>query len=219
FRPDGAIATTDRARSRRASSNAIRAQRVAQNVHAAPVQGVEICLDHIFSLLLARRPNKGASLDTHRVPRHANSDSHRRPLTEGLTRPAEDLPVCSRTAPAGVLPIALHQQAHSDDQRNHNLPSPGPQISGMASYENRCGSGPVGRRMPSHRPPGGLPHDSPGAEGSTYVRFHRGLPPSWRVVGLHQIDGTPHQPQRARSLSDPVVTVKSLSEVTDSGAP
>jgi hypothetical protein len=48
--------------------------------------------------------------------------------------------------------------------------------------------------------PQGLPHPSPGARaGRRTCRFRRGLPPSWGVVGLRQVDGTPHVPQRARS--------------------
>ena len=50
----------------------------------------------------------------------------------------------------------------------------------------------------SRRPPPGLPHGAPGAELSEVVAsWHRGPPPGRRAVGLRQIDGMPHDPQRA----------------------
>ncbi len=50
--------------------------------------------------------------------------------------------------------------------------------------------------------PAGLPHGAPGAEPPEAIAGpHRGLPPGRRAVGLRQIDGMPHEPQRARSVA------------------
>jgi hypothetical protein len=43
-----------------------------------------------------------------------------------------------------------------------------------------------------------------GRAGRRTLRFRRGLPPARRMVGLCQVDGMPHGPQRARSVSDHV---------------
>ncbi len=57
------------------------------------------------------------------------------------------------------------------------------------------GQGEVSRRSPQGLPPGApgaiLAHSAGG--------WQQTLPPGHRVVGLRQIDGIPHQPQRARS--------------------
>ncbi len=81
------------------------------------------------------------------------------------------------------------------------MPSPGGQVSGMASHENYCGrAGWAGCGSPSTsqrattRQPGGR-------AGQCTRRFRRGLPPGCRVVGRRQVDGTPHEPQRARSFA------------------
>jgi hypothetical protein len=55
---------------------------------------------------------------------------------------------------------------------------------------------PIDLRRATTRHPGGR------ARRRTH-RFHRGLPPGCRVVGLCQIDGMPHEPHRARSTPGP----------------
>ncbi len=79
------------------------------------------------------------------------------------------------------------------------MPSPGGQVSRMASRENCCGrAGWAGCGIPSTsrrattRQPGGR-------AGRRTYGFRRGLPPGWRVAGLCQVDGTPHELHRARS--------------------
>jgi hypothetical protein len=51
----------------------------------------------------------------------------------------------------------------------------------------------------SRRPPQGLPHTSPGAEPNNIVAISRGLPPSWRAVGLTPGRRDAPRPERARS--------------------
>ena len=52
----------------------------------------------------------------------------------------------------------------------------------------------------SHRSPSRATTRRPGGRaGRRTRRFHRGLPPGRRVVGLRQVDGMPHDSQRARS--------------------
>jgi hypothetical protein len=82
------------------------------------------------------------------------------------------------------------------------MPSPGRQASGMASHEN-CGgkAGWAGCGVPSTSLKG---YHTParGQSQTAHVRLSRGLPPSWCVVGLRQVDGTPHGLPRARSSCD-----------------
>jgi hypothetical protein len=68
--------------------------------------------------------------------------------------------------PLGLLKPwpALSQRRYIGNRRNSNqiMPSPGRQVSRMASRENDRGR--TGQGVASHRPPRGLPHASPGAE-------------------------------------------------------
>jgi hypothetical protein len=62
----------------------------------------------------------------------------RYPTLANITqRSRSSLATSTAKAQAGVLPAALHQQTQPGPK--HNMPSPGRQISGMASYENCCG--------------------------------------------------------------------------------
>jgi hypothetical protein len=54
-----------------------------------------------------------------------------------------------------------------------------------------CGIPSTSRRATTRQPGG--------RAGRRTLRFRRGLPPAQRVVGLCQVDGIPHGPQRARS--------------------
>jgi len=80
------------------------------------------------------------------------------------------------------------------------MPSPGGQVFGMASH--RTAAAGLGRQgVASHRPPQGATTRQPGGRATRRtLRSRRGLPPGWRVVGLRQVDGMPHGPQRARSV-------------------
>jgi hypothetical protein len=84
------------------------------------------------------------------------------------------------------------------------MPSPGGQTSGIASHQNRRRQGPGGRDVASPRPPSRATTRQPGGRAAQRTRrSRRGLPPSWRAVGLRQADGTPHSPRRARSTLGP----------------
>jgi hypothetical protein len=81
------------------------------------------------------------------------------------------------------------------------MPSPGGQVSGMASHENCYGGAGWGIPSTSRR---ATPRQPGGRAGWRTHRFRRGLPPGWRVVGLRQVDGMPHSSPCARSS---VITV------------
>jgi len=71
-------------------------------------------------------------------------------------------------------------------------------VSEMAGHEQCCGW--VGRGVASPRPPQGPPHGSPGAEPTTHAPVSvEGCPRVAVWSGLLTVDGTPHEPQRARS--------------------
>ena len=93
------------------------------------------------------------------------------------------------------------------------MPSPGGQISGMAGHQ-RAGLGWVDRvGHPVDLPPG-LPHGDPGAElPESLTGRVEGCPRVAARSGLHQIDGMPHEPQRARSS----VTVRQQKGITKIG--
>ena len=112
---------------------------------------------------------------------------------------------------AGVLPGAQHQQTHCNPQAN--MPSPGGQISGMASYENRCGW--VG--------PGGAGYDILSTSLEGYYTATRGqsrithVPVSSRAApGLPCSRAVPDRRDAIRvpacKICDPAATVRSLSE-------
>ena len=99
-----------------------------------------------------------------------------------------------------VLPAALHQQVQR--QRQYDLKGA---LAGRADLRDdrpparaglgRCGQGGASRRSPPRattRHPGGRARRA-------RHRLRRGLPPGCRAVGLRQIDGMPHDSQRARS--------------------
>ncbi len=72
------------------------------------------------------------------------------------------------------------------------VPSPGGQISGIASYKNCCGwTGWAGCGIPSTSLRA-TTRQPEGRARSRTRRFHRGLPPGCRVVGL-TVDGMPHE--------------------------
>jgi hypothetical protein len=74
------------------------------------------------------------------------------------------------------------------------VPSPGGQVSGMASHQ-KCRTCRVGRGVASPRPPARATTRQPGGRALRRMwRFRRGLPPGWRVVGRCQVEGTPHDP-------------------------
>ena len=62
----------------------------------------------------------------------------------------------------------------------------------------------VERGEASHRPPRGLPRDDPRAELHEVWRGASRAAPGRRVVGLHQVDGMPHEPRRGRD-TDPLL--------------
>ncbi len=72
------------------------------------------------------------------------------------------------------------------------MPSPGGQVSRMASRENCCGRL-GGQGVASHRPPGGLPHASPEAEpDGARMGSVEGCPRAGVWSGT--VDGMPHEP-------------------------
>ncbi len=78
------------------------------------------------------------------------------------------------------------------------VPLPGGQVSGMASHQ-RCRTCRVGGVWRPLDLPQGLPPRQPRGRAARHMwRFRRGLPPGWRVAGRCKVEGTPHNPQRAR---------------------
>jgi hypothetical protein len=115
-----------------------------------------------------------------------------------MPRSRRSLAISTTKVLAGVVPVALHQQTQ---RRPTKMPSPCGQISGMAGHEScRVTRGKQGRGVypadltrATTRHPGGNPRDA----------ARSGLAPT----GCH------HEPQRARSVADPVV-----AQVGDDGA-
>jgi hypothetical protein len=137
-------------------------------------------------LLLARRPNKGAILDTQCPPsrptRTAIVDRSQRDYL-GL---AENSPHVQavRFRPALSQPRYINK-GRATTSASKNVPSPGGRSPGWPAMRTAA-VGPMGRCVASHRPPGGLPHDSPGGRaGSRMCRSRRGLPPGGRVAGVN----------------------------------
>jgi hypothetical protein len=173
----------------------------------------------------------------------ANSDSHRRPLTEGLPRAGGKFAPCAgRAVPAGVVPAALHQQGQSYDQRKQKCALAGRQISGMASYENCCGGSdgamcgiPSTSRRATTRQPRGqsrithVPVSSRAAPGWPCGRCQRQPKTDPLAASARgSVFTCRRQPGCARSTGCHTSTAckscrcsrgRSLSEVTDSEAP
>jgi hypothetical protein len=57
--------------------------------------------------------------------------------------------------------------------------------------------------------PGGLPRDAPRASRASSASGGKGmLPPGYRVVGLRQVDGIPHNSQRHKIILDRQLTAR-----------
>jgi len=92
--------------------------------------------------------------------------------------------------PEDLVDLKSHALARRADLRDGQPP------------ENRRRQGSGGGGAASPRSPLRATTRQPGGRaGRRTWRLRRGLPPGWRVVGLRQADGTPHDPRRARSHS------------------
>jgi hypothetical protein len=147
--------------------------------------------DHLVSRPMpgprATRYKSGTDRTTQRWPTATT-------ITQRSHRPP---PIPTVEALASVPSAALHQQVAR--------PQPKPALAGRADLRDGQPQEPLrlsrgGQGVASHRSPPRATTRQPGGRARRRThRLGRGLPPGCRVVGLRQIDGTPHEPQRARS--------------------
>ena len=104
----------------------------------------------------------------------ADINADHNPMPPSWTSANDGGPLTSTRAPHGRPTLHLESKC---------MPSPGGQISGMAGARN-----PVDLPKGYHTPARGQ-SCTRSAAGSV-----EGLPPGRRAVGLHQVDGMPHEP-------------------------